>query len=147
MDEYAYVVNVEGAVARDGRYLLIERAAAEDHAPGVLAFPGGKVETQPGGSSPVEATVRRELEEELGIAVGRVDYVTSGVFEADTGHHVINIITYCEDLGDTPTIRDPAEVAGVQWLTPTAIEDHPDAPPFLESYIDAIETYRREVRP
>ncbi|MFC7769614.1 hypothetical protein ACFQS5_12840 [Salinirubellus sp. GCM10025899] len=42
-DEHALAVNVEGAVVRDGPYLLVERVAEEEHAGGLLAFPGGKV--------------------------------------------------------------------------------------------------------
>ena len=54
MDEYTYFVNVEGAVVRDGEYLLVERAAAEEHAAGLLGFPGGKVETVSGVDGPIE---------------------------------------------------------------------------------------------
>jgi len=35
-----YVVNVEGVIFRDGRYLLIVRGTEEDHAPGGMAPPG-----------------------------------------------------------------------------------------------------------
>lgn len=143
MDEYTYVVNVEGAVVRDGEYLLIERAPGEDHAPGTVAFPGGKVEESAGDTRPIESTVRRELDEELGISVGAVDYVTSSVFEADTGTEVINVVTHCEDVGDIPAVCDPEEVRDFLWLSPPGIADHANAPPFLSGYVDAVEAYRR----
>ena len=38
-----YTVNVEGAIVKDGRYLMIVRGE-EEYAPGGLSFPGGKVE-------------------------------------------------------------------------------------------------------
>ena len=85
MATHRYVVNVEGAVLRDDEYLLIERAAAEDHAAGWLAFPGGKLEASPGTDDAIEATARRELAEEVGLAVGAVDYVSSRTFETDAG--------------------------------------------------------------
>jgi ADP-ribose pyrophosphatase YjhB (NUDIX family) len=70
-------VNVEGAVVRDGEYLLVRRAGDEEHASGLLGFPGGKVEQPPGCENSIEE-----------------------------------------------------------------IRDHPDAPPFLESYVDQIEAVR-----
>lgn len=73
-----YVVNVEGAVVRDDEYLLIERAAAKEHASGSLSFPGGKVEQSPGGDATIEATARCELAEEVGIEVGTSNTSTAG---------------------------------------------------------------------
>ncbi|MEZ3144701.1 hypothetical protein [Halobaculum sp. MBLA0143] len=56
MDEPTYVVNVDVAVVRDGEYLLIERGEDEDHGAGLLAFPGGKLEADPGDSGMLRAT-------------------------------------------------------------------------------------------
>ena len=39
----AAIVNVEVAVVRGGEVLLITRGAGEEHAPGVLSLPGGKL--------------------------------------------------------------------------------------------------------
>ena len=61
MDAPTYVVNVEGAVVRDSEYLLIERAADEEHAAALLGFLGGKVGTVPGINGPIGTTARREL--------------------------------------------------------------------------------------
>ena len=85
MDGYTYIVNVDGVVVRDDAYLLIERGANENHASGLLAFPGGKVEQQPGNENAIETTVRRELSEEVGVEVGTVEYVLSTTFETDDG--------------------------------------------------------------
>lgn len=142
MDRYAYVVNVEGAVVRNGEYLLIERAAEEEHASGMLAFPGGKVEARPGETNPIESTVRRELAEEVGVEVGTVEYVCSRTFETDTGVECINIVTHCEDRGGDPSPREPGEVATVQWLAPAAITSHEAVPDFLERDIRRVESLR-----
>jgi len=84
MDEFAYVVNVDAAVVRDGEYLVIERSAEEEHAAGTVAFPGGKVE-QTEGFDAIENTARREVREETGVEVGAVEYVSSNAFVADEG--------------------------------------------------------------
>lgn len=142
MHEYRYVVNVEGAVVQDGEYLLVERAATEDHAAGSLGFPGGKVEVSPGTDAAIEATARRELAEEVGVTVGDVEYVLSRSFEADTGTPCLNIVTHCTIERGTPTPEAPSEVAAIHWLSPAAIDDHGAAPPYLERYVDAIEAHR-----
>lgn len=41
-----FVVNVEGAVTRGDRWLVIERGAGEEHAAGTLSFVGGTVEQE-----------------------------------------------------------------------------------------------------
>ncbi len=144
MHEYAYVVNVEGAVVRDGEYLLVERGGEEVHASGTLAFPGGKVEQSPPGDDTFETTARRELREEVGVEVGSVEYVLSTTFEADTGAEVVNVVTRCEYVGGEARPRDPDEVAAVHWLSPTEIRAHEDAPDYLVEYVERVEEHRGE---
>ena len=144
MDEYTYLVNVEGAVVRDGEYLLVERAADEEHAAGLLGFPGGKVETVPGADGPIEATARRELREEVGIEVGAVEYAHSRSFEMDTGAACVNIVTLCEHEDGEARARSPEEVAAAHWLTPEEIMNHEAAPGSLKRDVERLETHRRQ---
>ncbi|WP_246999598.1 NUDIX hydrolase [Halosolutus gelatinilyticus] len=137
-----YVVNVQGAVVRDEEYLLIERAAEEDHAGGKLGFPGGKVEQEPGGEATIEATARRELREEVGVEVGTVEYVLSRTFEADDGTRCLNIVTLCEHESSTARPRSPAEVVDVFWLSTAEIADREDAPDYLERDVKRIDSHR-----
>ncbi|MFB6361601.1 MAG: NUDIX hydrolase [Halobacteriales archaeon] len=142
LDQSTYVVNVEGAVVKDNQYLLIERAAADEHASGALAFPGGKVEVKPGVSDPIEATVRRELMEEVGIRIGEVEYIRSRTFETDTGSNCLNIVTYCKYTGGEPWPREPDEVADIVWMTPEEIAVHDEVPDFLKRDVERIESVR-----
>jgi 8-oxo-dGTP diphosphatase len=144
VDEYSYVVNVDGVVVRNGEYLLIERAEQEDHAPGMLSFPGGKIEQQPGNTDVVEATARRELSEEVGITVGTVEYITSQTFETDDGTRCLNLVTLCEHESGKPFPRATDEVAAVHWLTAEEIKRR-NPPAFFERYVDQIEEYRERV--
>ena len=61
------IVRVAAAVivAPDGRVLLAQRPAGKPYA-GYWEFPGGKVES----GETIEQALRRELQEELGIAIG-----------------------------------------------------------------------------
>jgi len=136
MDEYAYVVNVDGVITRDGDHLLIERAADEDHAAGLLGLPGGKLEAPPGSDEALETTVRRELAEEVGLEVGTVEYVCSGTFEADTGNQCLNVVMACEYTGGEPTAAADDEVAAVHWLSMSELRAHENVPSFTEAYIE-----------
>ena len=135
-----------GAVVRDGEYLLVERAADEAHAGGLLAFPGGTVEPPPDGDASFEATVRRELAEEVGVEVGAVEYVHSRTFGTDDGTGCVNVVTLCEREVGEARLRAPDEIAAVHWLSPDPIRDHPDAPGFLERDVERIEAVRDERR-
>lgn len=143
MDEYAYVVNVDGVVVRDGEYLLIERAADETHAAGLLSFPGGKLEESSGSVDAVEKTAARELAEEVGVEVGAVEYVLSATFEADDGAPCLNVVALCEYDGGEARPRAEDEVAAVHWLTYDEIEARDDVPSFVEEYADRVEAHRR----
>jgi 8-oxo-dGTP pyrophosphatase MutT (NUDIX family) len=80
-----YIVNVEGAIVRDGRYLMVVRGE-EEYAPGGLSFPGGKVEGQGSSEDVLEETLRREIAEEVGLEVETdMAYLRSSAFVAE-GH-------------------------------------------------------------
>ncbi|MFC6735854.1 NUDIX hydrolase [Halolamina salina] len=89
MADPRYVVNVDPVIARetpDGtEYLVIVRSEDEEHAPGMLGFPGGKVAAGPGESDVLEATAKREAREEAGVEIENVEQVTSTTFELDYG--------------------------------------------------------------
>lgn len=142
MREYAYVVNVDAVVVRDDEYLLVERAASEDHAAGLLGFPGGKLEEPPAGEDAVAATAAREVREEVGVEVGSVDYLYSSTFEADTGDQCLNVLTYCEHAGGEVRVREPDEVAAVHWLTYDDLRERDDVPTFTEQYAELAEERR-----
>jgi 8-oxo-dGTP diphosphatase len=142
MDEYTYIVNVDGVVVRDDEYLLIERGANENHASGLLAFPGGKVEQQPGNENAIETTVRRELSEEVGVEVGTVEYVLSTTFETDDGSQCLNIVMLCEHEAGNAHPRASDEAAAIHWLSYDEIKARDDIPSFTERFAEQVEEFR-----
>lgn len=142
-DSARFVVNVETAVHRDGRYLLAERAATEDHAAGALSLVGGTVESGETGGDTLAATARRELREEVGVAVSETAYVTSGQFVDDGGGRVVNVVLLGRHESGAGEVRDPEEVASVGWFTPAAVADHDDVPSFTRDHVAAAEERRR----
>ncbi|AHG04506.1 NUDIX hydrolase [Halobacterium sp. DL1] len=143
MDEFAYVVNVDAAVVRDGEYLVIERSAEEEHAAGTVAFPGGKVE-QTEGFDAIENTARREVREETGVEVGAVEYVSSNAFVADEGTQCLNVLTRCEYESGEPEARQPDEVADAFWLPYEEFGAHPDVPEYVAAFAERVEESRAD---
>ena len=138
-----YIVNVEAAIVHQGRYLIIVRGPEESHAPGGLALPGGKVEASGSVPDVLEATLCREIMEEVGVEVhDEMAYLESNAFVADDGEPVIDVVFLCRYKGGTPTIVDPGEVAAVQWMTPAEIRAHPQIPPWTRQSIERAERAR-----
>ena len=138
-----FIVNVEGAIFKDGRYLLITRGAEETHAAGTLSLVGGKVEAD-ASRNVLEETLRREIQEEVGIEIkADLTYVESNSFVADDGDRVVDVVFLCFYKSSTPTIADPGEVAAIHWMTPDEIRSHLQVPPWTRQSIERAEHIRR----
>ena len=139
-----FVVNVQCTVVRDGRYLMIVRGDGVGHAPGVLAFPGGKVETDDGPSEVLEKTAVREVLEETGVRVSRdLRYIRSNTFVIAGYGHVVDVLFLGEYESGEPTITDTLEVADILWMTAEEILGHSKTPPWLKVSVEQVESVRR----
>ena len=116
------VVVAAGVIIEAGRVLLTQRKAGA-HLAGLWEFPGGKVET---GEDPRDA-LRRELEEELGIAATVGDIVDVAFHRYDEGadasaHKAVLLLFY----EATRTRESPApralDVAAFAWATAAELE-------------------------
>lgn len=144
--EIYFIVNIEGAIWHEGRYLTIIRGAEESHAAGTLSFVGGKVETDvPHENAIFENTLRREIREEVGLEIEQPTYVESRMFTTGDSEPVINIVFLCRYQSGTVTIADPGEVAGFAWLTPAEIRAHPHTPPWVQDYLNPVEQVRLQL--
>ena len=142
-----FVVNVEAAVARDRQYLLIVRGANESHAAGMLSLPGGKVEQDGAGVAVLEATLRRELREEVGVEVADdMVYVDSTAFVADDGDQVIDVVFLCRHRAGEAQPLASDEVAQVVWMTAAEILADPRTPPWLRRSVELAEQRRSQPR-
>ena len=136
------MVNTQCAVSRAGTYLMIVRGEGVAY-PGVLAFPGGKVEVGDGPESVLEAAVRREIEEETGVTVGpELTYVRSASFTMDDGTPVVDVLFLGTYTAGEPAITAPDEVADIRWMNAAEILAHKRTPPWLRSDIDLVEAAR-----
>ncbi len=144
-DREMFVVNTQCAVIRDDRILMIVRGQGVRHAPGVLAFPGGKVEIEDGPSDILETTVRREVLEETGIAVSSdLEYVRSVSFSMNDGTPVVDVLFMGEYCEGEPQITDPDEVAEILWMTADEILADDEIRPWLKDAINLLVAHREE---
>ena len=92
--------------------LLTKRASGLKHHPGLIAFPGGKVEPGEGGP---EGAALREAEEEIGLPRGMVEVLgTLPTHETVTGYLVTPVIGWIRDpVVLVPEAGEVAEVFSV----------------------------------
>lgn len=134
-----YIVNVEAFISDGERYLMLIRSEQEEHAPGTLSVPGGKVEDSAPQGDILEQTVRREIMEEVGIEVEEeLHYVESKLFSLPSGIHVIDIVFLCRYRSGTPRIADSAEVAEIAWMRPDEVLAHPKTPPWTRESLERV---------
>ncbi|MFJ7407025.1 MULTISPECIES: NUDIX hydrolase [unclassified Lysinibacillus] len=136
-----FIVNVEGAVMKNDKWLIIERSKKEEHAGGLLSLVGGKVEKEGNSSDILERTLKREILEEIGVKVkDRLNYVLSTSFVTDKGENVVDIVFLCEYESGEAFPKSIEEVEKVLWLTTEEILSHLNSPIYLKKSIKQAET-------
>lgn len=108
-----------------GQVLLQQRPPGKAMA-GLWEFPGGKIAA---GETP-EAALCRELEEELGIAVGEPDVAAFGfASHRYDSFHILLLLYLCRRWQGAPTAREGQTIA---WVAPAQMSAYPmpaaDAP-------------------
>ncbi|MBS3080371.1 NUDIX domain-containing protein [Candidatus Pacearchaeota archaeon] len=85
-----HIVAITGAIIKDGKYLIIKRNPNKKIFPGKWTVPGGRLEledyiydqkdTGEHWYNIIEKVLRREVREEVGLEIGKIDYLTSLTF-------------------------------------------------------------------
>lgn len=136
-----FIVNVEAAIYKDGRYLIIRRGVEESHAAGKFSLVGGKVEHS---DATIEAALRREILEEVCLEVApELVYIESSTFSTNAGDAVINVVFLCKYIGGRAKIRNRDEVSELHWLTASELRIHGDAPEWTRRSVELAEHIRR----
>lgn len=135
-----FVVNVEGAIHRNGKWLLILRSEKEEHAGGTLSLIGGKCELEGFSTDILERTLTREIFEEVGCEVTNLKYVNSSSFVTDSGMNVIDIVFLCQHKSGEPYAKSSDEVDGISWMTTSDILANTELPSYLKDNIKLADT-------
>jgi 8-oxo-dGTP diphosphatase len=140
-----FIVNVEGAVFKDDKWLIIKRSEKEEHAGGMLSLVGGKVDLEGNSQDILERTVKREIMEEVDVDITEnVSYVHNTSFVTDKGEHVINIVFLCEYAKGDAKPNCPDEVADVFWMTYDEVLSHPNMAIWPKDSIRLAEQVRKQ---
>lgn len=112
------VVVAAAVIVEEGRVLLTQRKAGT-HLAGAWEFPGGKVEA---GEDPREA-LRRELEEEIGIAARVGDIVEVTFHRYDDANKAVLLLFYeaSREAGSPPP--QAIDVAAFRWAARAELRD------------------------
>lgn len=146
MNNILYIVNVEAAIYKDDKWLIIKRSEKEEHAPGLLSFVGGKVETNVAQDGILEETLRREIMEEVGIKVSEtIHYVESKSFALDNGQVVVDIVFVCKYKSGEAKPMIPDEVSEIHWMSNKEILENEKAPIWLKESIKKVEDTRLRI--
>jgi 8-oxo-dGTP diphosphatase len=130
-----FIVNVEGAIHRNGQWLLIRRSQKEEHAGGMLSLVGGKCEPEGNTMDILERTLQREVFEEVSMKIKVIMYVNTSSFVTETGVNVIDIVFLCRPESGEPYAKSPDEVDEVLWLSTSEILSHQKLPEYLKRNI------------
>lgn len=126
LDPRLHFVTVTGIVVRDGKALIAKRSEREKAFPGKWTVPGGKLvyseykdlprtsEDHPQWYNLVEWTLRKEIREEVGIEVGKPEYLCDLVFVRPDGYPVVTLSYWVPYVsGDVQLCEDLTEYAWV----------------------------------
>lgn len=147
LDPRLHFVVVTGIVIKDGKALIAKRSEREKAFPGKWTVPGGKLvkseydhlpstsETHPQWYNLVETTLRKEIREEVGLEVGKPEYLCDLVFVRPDGYPVVTLsyfapyvrgdVKLCDDLTDFAWVN--AEEAKTYDLIDGIAEEIQDA--------------------
>jgi 8-oxo-dGTP diphosphatase len=141
-----YIINVEGVVYHEGRYLMIQRGAEEKQDPLALAMPGGKVEGHGILDGALEDTLRREIMEETGVEIcDEIHYLESKSFLSSQGEPVVDVVFLCRYQSGEPRINDPHEVEALTWMSAKEIYAHPRAEAWTHQSIRKAEAFLKSI--
>lgn len=120
-----FKVIITAIVVKDGKYLVMQRAAWEKKFPSRWTVPGGKLSTDDYVNSPkdtpnywynvLEKALRREVKEESGVDIANIRYVTS-LADAREGEDPSLVISCLADYagGD---VKFDASMSDARWVS------------------------------
>ncbi len=125
------MVGIGVMVIKDGKILLGKRK--NSHGAGNYAFPGGSLEYM----ESFEHCATRELEEEVGIAIGNIRFLRILNLKDYSPKHFIDLALLADWKGGEPTVKEPEKCEAWGWYD---IDNLPA--PLFGGIPSAIEAYK-----
>lgn len=104
-DKELHRITSTAIIYKDGKYLLLRRSLEKKAFPGKWTVPGGGLETDDYTNTPkttgdhwyfaIENSLRREIQEEANLEVGKITYLLDIAFIKPDGTPVIILSFYC----------------------------------------------------
>ncbi|MEI6887002.1 MAG: NUDIX domain-containing protein [bacterium] len=133
---HTHVVLVTAFIRKDNKFLLAKRSFKDSQAGGMWALPGGKVDEDKG-PNVIEYTLKRELEEEVGVEIKeQITYIYSSSFVRSSGHSVINLCFLCEwESGEAKPLEDHEDI---RWFTLEELINFSELPKYLIGNVESL---------
>jgi 8-oxo-dGTP pyrophosphatase MutT (NUDIX family) len=125
-NNYLHEVAITAIIVKDGKYLITRRSPNKKRFPGKWTVPGGKLETDDYINLPKDTTdywynvlekvLRREVSEEVGLAITNITYVTSLATIHTDGNPSL-VISCLADYDSGEVTLDVDEADDYRWVT------------------------------
>ncbi|OYX53477.1 hypothetical protein B7Y92_02950 [Candidatus Saccharibacteria bacterium 32-50-13] len=125
-------VGVKALIERNGSYLFLRRSAAFKAGPQKWDIPGGRIEPD----EALEAALTREVREETGLNLSRVDTLLAAqdIFVADADVHVVRL-TY-RGVAEGEVVIS-SEHDDYRWMTLEEVQGEPHVDSYLKEVLRA----------
>jgi|SRR3989338_2046574 len=121
-----YEIVITAIVVKDSKYLITRRTLQKKRFPGMWTVPGGHLEPKDYIDTPketrdywynvLEKALARELQEEVGIVVENVEYVTSLATEHNDGNHSLVISCIADYISGEIKLQEE-ETDKYEWVS------------------------------
>ncbi len=118
-----------GVILNDAKQILITQRSADSHQGGLWEFPGGKVES----GETLEQALLRELNEELGIEVGRSSPLLQVHHDYGDKTVLLDVCVVWEFVGNARGLEGQA----MKWVAPASLGEY-KFPAANEPIIEAV---------
>lgn len=126
-------VAITAIVVKDGKYLITRRSPLKKRFGGMWTVPGGKLETSDYVNLPkdtkdywynvLEQVLRREVKEEVGLAVKNIEYITSlAIIHADSAPSLV--ISCMADWESGEVVLQETETDKSAWVSLEEAKDY-----------------------
>lgn len=125
-NKYLHEVAITAIIVKEGKYLITRRSAQKKRFPGMWTVPGGKLETNDYINLPrdtkdywynvLEKVLRREVQEEVGLDITNISYVTSLATVHGDGNPSL-VISCLADYASGEVILSPDETDNFKWVS------------------------------